>query len=273
MRLALLPLVLGPLAACGPDPLPTTGTVTESDFRSELVEDDYLLRLRTPPDHDATRPTVLVVQLDPTFAGLEQFAITSGLVSSRGPSGAWPEAIVLGVDYPDPGTRLRDYTPADPPSEDFSDPGADTFFAVLRDEILPHVEADLAVSARVIVGHSNGGVFAMYTALRTEPAVEPLFAGVVAADFGLDAPMFVLEERLAAGADDVPIALYASRAVYNGAVQQVAHEAFFERLSDRAYPSLALQTAVLDTDHGGAVAPSFEAGLDHVFTHLAEGTP
>jgi hypothetical protein len=254
------------LLACAPQPLDPTGIQTEETFRSELVDDDYLLRLRLPPDHDPDLAYPLIVQLDPTYAGLKQFAHTVGLVSQHEADGDWPAAVVLGVDYPDPWTRHRDYTPVDPPDPDFNDEGADTFYAVLRDEILPHLQTQLTVDPdqRVIVGHSNGGIFAFYTALRYDPAEDPLFTGVVAADFGMDAPMFTYEGWLAERTTDLPLTIYASRAVFNGAPQQITHEALFGRLRDRAYPSLDLQTEVLETDHGGAVVPSFEHGLDHI---------
>jgi hypothetical protein len=249
------------LLGCQPAPLDATGTTTTSTFTSAIVEDDYVLRLRLPPNHDPDTPYPLIVQLDPTFVGLKQFDHTVGFVSQRAADGDWPEAIVLGVDYPDPYTRSRDYTPDDTPDPAFNDAGADTFYRVLRDELLPHVEADLAVSRRLIVGHSNGGVFATYAALRYDPATPPLFSGFVAADFGLDTSMFTYQQWLFDRADDLPIRWYASRAVFNGATQQITHDAFFERLRDAALPGLALQTEVLEADHGGAVAPSFDAGL------------
>ena len=253
--------------ACTVKPLDPTGTISEETFYSASVDDDYVLRLRTPPGFESGSDVPLVVQLDPTFVGLRQFDHTVGFVSQRAAEGAWPDAVVLGVDYPDPFTRDRDYLPPDPPAETFDGDGADLFFRALREEIVPYVEASLELSprTRVIVGHSNGGVFATYAALRFDPADGAAFDGVVSADFGVGTELFTYEQWLADRADDLPLRWYASRAVYNGATQQITHEALFERLRGREYPSLALETAVLETDHGGAVAPSFEQGLDFVF--------
>jgi hypothetical protein len=254
------------LAACSTAPLDPTGTLEEEPFTSLIVEDDYLLRWRLPPGHDPDVAYPLIVQLDPTYAGLKQFEQTVGLVSSYGAAGEWPEAIVLGVDYPDPWTRHRDYQLPDPPDPEFDGAGADLFFAVLRDEILPLAREQYAIDpSRVfLLGHSNGGVFACYTLLRFGAGELP-FTGVVAADFGVGTELFTYEGWLAERSDDLPLRAYASRAVFNGATQQITHEALFERLRGRGYPGLVLQTELLETDHGGAVVPSYERGLTHLF--------
>ena len=265
MRLLLPPVVLA--AACQGPSLDATGTFLEETFFSETLLDDYILRVRLPPDLDEAASYPLIVQLDPTAFGLQQFATTTHLVSTYAAAGDWPEAIVVGIDDPDPFTRSRDYLPQDEPGPDFADEGADTFYAVLRDELLPHIEAAWPTDPgdRTLVGHSNGGVFGMYTALRYAPGAPPMFGQIVAADFGIGENLFLLEQRLAERTTDLPVHLYASRAVFNGATQQIAHDAMFGRLEDRGYPGLDLRTEVLDTDHGGSVYPSFEHGLDAHF--------
>jgi hypothetical protein len=260
-------LVLAVLALAGCDratPLEPTGSEWVETFHSEVVNDDYLLRIRVPPDHDdSAGPYPLVVQLDPTFVGLEQYALTVGYVSQHAAAGGAEEAVVVGVDYPDPFTRMRDYAPQEPPDPDFDGDGADRFYRVLRDEVLPHVEATLDVdpTRRILVGHSNGGVFAWYATFRHEPDTGPLFRGVIAADAGIPASLFTLERWHAERSDGLPVQLFATRALYNGAAQAVPFDALVARVADRDYAGLDLRTEVLDTDHGGAVAPSYEAGL------------
>lgn len=267
---ALLVLAL----ACEAEPLPATGTLSHETFHSDIVADDYVLRVRLPPDYDAQPELAypLVIQLDPTFAGLEQYAISVGLISQHAAAGEWPEAIVVGVDYPDPGTRERDHVPEDPADPDYAGEGADRFHRVLRDEILPYLESRWRIDPgrRILVGHSNGAVFAWYEAFRHAPPSPPLFAGIVAADAGLDEVLFVHEQWHAERSDSLPIRLYVARAVYNGALQQVVYDAMLERLEQRDYLGLALAHDTFETDHGGVVAPAFEAGLAHV---LAGGQP
>ncbi len=261
--LALL-LVLG----CAEAPPPATGEELEEKLESAIVEDSYLLRVRLPPTYDPASSYPLVVQLDPTFAGLQQYAITVGLISANGASGRWEEAIVVGVDYDDPSLRQRDYLPPDPAAPDFEGEGADLFYRVLKEEVLPTIEADYSVdpTRRYLLGHSNGGIFAWYAALRHDPAdptdPDPLFAGIVAADNGYPEGLFTYERWHDERAEDLPITLLATRATFNGAVQKITFEALVERLQDRDYPGLTLETRVLETDHGGAVLPSYEEGLE-----------
>lgn len=228
------------------------------------MADDYILRIRLPPGYDegdARFP--LVMQLDPTYAGLEEYAITVGLVSHHAASGAWNEAIVIGVDYPDPNTRERDYAPSDPLDPDYGGEGADRFYRVLREEIVPAMEARYRIddARRSLVGHSNGGVFAWYAALRHAPPEPPLFSGLIAADCGYEESLFTLERWHAERSPSLPITLYASRAIFNGAAHQIAFRAMMSRVRERGYASLTLIDQELETDHGGVLEPSFEAGL------------
>jgi hypothetical protein len=261
-----------PLVACEAGPLPTTGTLTTETFHSAILDDDYVLRVRLPPDYDEQTDLdyPLVIQLDPTYAGLQEYAITTGLISQHAADGDWPEAIVIGIDYPEPGTRERDYEPEEPAVPDYAGEGADRFHRVLRDEILPYIETTWRVdpSQRILIGHSKGAVFAWYSAFRHAPPELPLFAGIVAADAGLGEILFTHERWHDERSDSLPIRLYAARAVYNGAGQKVGFDAMIDRLIEHDYQGFELVHEEFETDHGGVIVPAFEAGLAHV---LAEG--
>ena len=69
-------------------------------------------------------------------------------------------------------------------------------------------------------------------------------------------------------ATDLPVRMYASHALYNGAGQDITFNGLVDRLEGRGFGSFALRTERLDTDHGGAVAPSFENGLDFVLSEV-----
>ncbi len=49
------------LGACKPEPLPATGEQYTETFRSELLDDDFLLRIRLPPGVDESEAWPLVV--------------------------------------------------------------------------------------------------------------------------------------------------------------------------------------------------------------------
>lgn len=250
--------------ACGPQPLPATGTLSTERFVSEVVGDEYVLRIRVPPDYDPAGTTTypLVLQLDPTFAGLEQYDITVGFVSDRAASGEGPEAIVVGIDEDPPVQRDRDYLPQPNPRPDFSGAGADRFYTMIERELVPHLESQHAIdpTRRYLVGHSNGGVFAWYAALRYDPD-DPLLAGVIAVDNAFPEALFTHERWLSERADDVSMSIYATRAAYSNGFQRSTYEAMVERVEARGYPSLKLRTRTLETDHGGAIWDSFRDGL------------
>lgn len=252
--------------ACAPEPPAATGVLSEEYFVSARVDEPYLLRIRVPPGYDPSgaRRYPLVVQLDPTFAGLEQYAITVGLVSEAAAAGEGPEAIVVGVDYDDPTLRERDYLPPEPPDPTFDGEGADRFYRVLTEELLPELQDRHAIDPqrRYLLGHSNGGIFAWYAALRHgSDAGAPPLAGIVAADNGYPEALFTYERWHAERSEDWPLAVYATRATYNGAGQAVVFDAMIDRIEGRRFPGLRLETEVLETDHGGAVWPSYEGGL------------
>lgn len=234
---------------------------------SAVVGDTYKLRVRLPPGYDpqASPGYPLIVQLDPTFVGLQQYAITVGLVSDRGGRGEWPEAIVVGVDYDDPFLRERDYQLPDPPDESFGGAGADRFYRMLAEELLPHLETTYAIdpARHYLLGHSNGGIFAWYAAFRHDPSAgPPLFAGMVAADNGYSEGLFTYERWHHERADDLPLTIYTTHAAFNGATQKVGFDAMVTRVRGRDYPGLTLEADMFETDHAGTVAPSYERGLD-----------
>jgi len=259
--------LLALVGGCKDEPWSATGELSVERFASDAVGDEYVLRVRLPPGYDANASTTypLIVQLDPTYVGLQQYDITVGLVSQYAERNEWAEAIVVGVDYDDPSLRERDYDPPDPPDEAFDGEGADRFYRMLADELVPHLETTYAINParRYLLGHSKGGVFAWYAVFRHDPAIgPPLFAGVVAADNGYQEPLFTYERWHHERADDLPVTIHTTRAVYNGAVQKVTFDAMVARLRDRDYAGLVLETEVLETDHAGSVWPSYEGGLE-----------
>lgn len=264
-RLALVAsIALAVLAGCGPEPYPATGTLSTESFHSAVAGDDYVLRLRLPPGYeDETRSWPLVVQLDPTYAGLREYEFTVGLISHFAGRGDWDDAIVLGVDYADPATRERDYALPSPPRQAYEGGGADRFFRVLRDEILPSIEERFRIDAarRYLVGHSNGAVFAWYAAFRHAPPTPSLFAGIVAVDGGFEEEMFTYERWHAERSGSLPMRIYASRAVFNGAVQHIVFHALLDRVKDRSFTGLVLTDEEHETDHAGVLEPSFRKGL------------
>jgi len=266
---ALLALTATTLAGCEPGPLPDSGVRTSEIFHSDLLDEDLKLMYRLPPDYDSRSDDTFqtVYQLDPTFVGLKQMAFTVGFVSDMEASGEIDSTIVVGIDYATGGgyQRFRDFEFADPLTPDFAGDKSDLFYEVLRDEIIPHVEATVRASAldRTLVGHSMGGRFSLYSAFRQNPA-DPLFTRFVANDPSYHENLFEMERWQAEGIDDMDVSIFLGMAMWNGSAQEITHDWMQERLADRGYPSLRLDARKYDTDHGGVIGPGYEDGLRFV---------
>jgi predicted alpha/beta superfamily hydrolase len=97
------------------------------------------------------------------------FAYTSAAVHLLSANGRIPAMIVVGINNTD---RARDMTPK--PSTGFGGPpwagsvgGADKFLSFIADELLPTIDRTYRTRPyRVLIGHSLGGLFAVYTLLN-----------------------------------------------------------------------------------------------------------
>jgi predicted alpha/beta superfamily hydrolase len=99
------------------------------------------------------------------------FAYTSGAVHLLSANGRIPAMIVVGINNTD---RTRDMTPTKPAN---GSPwtgavgGADKFLSFIADELLPTIDRTYRTRPyRVLIGHSLGGLFAVY-ALLNRPEV------------------------------------------------------------------------------------------------------
>lgn len=263
----LVPLAL--LAACGAPVPPTSGRVEPTQrLRSTAVGADYDVIVRLPPSYDAepTRRYPVVYQLDARFLG--ELETMNGHASELERTGAIPEVIVVGVSRSegegDPAVRTADFAPPplDPSSR--SRGRADLFLSFLTEELGPRIDATYRTdpARRALSGHSLAGLFALYAFFSPGPT--PYFTHVLAGDpsTGEDrGVIFGYESALAEAASDRPGALYLTAGRFTGAVQIALVGELGERLASRGYPGLRLRVEVLDTDHGGAIAPTMIEGL------------
>ena len=122
----------------------------------------------------------------------------------------------------------------------------------------------LLLNVRDAAGHWSTTVFGIKADSHTRPIIlldEPF----TAIDTKTAADLFALVQRWhQERSTSLPIRLYASRAVFNGATQQIVFRAMIERVTAARYEGLQLRTEELETDHGGAIRPSFEHGLEMI---------
>lgn len=267
MKILLLLLATLSVISCESYP-EITGNVEKEKLKSEIVDDTYLIMVRTPPGYDENSEQTYPVafQLDATSFG-PQFDITAGYASKFEESGEIEDIIVVGIGYPyddenapsiDKG-RGRDYD---------SSNGADDFLKFIQEELFPYIEKKYKVDTekRVLLGHSLGGFFSLYTMLKTAEKESP-FMGYVAGDPSLgldDLELLKLEKEVASKKSSLSVKLYFLIARYVGSGQRIIFDQLTEKL-DENYKDLDMEQKVLDGDHGEAIVPTFRNGLKVMF--------
>jgi predicted alpha/beta superfamily hydrolase len=172
------------LAGCaGTVPYALEDTRVETFFSSDGVR-VLRLMISLPRNYDSrTKESFPVIYLlDADYS----FAVARNELRHFTDRGQLKEAIVIGIGYPGAGndidlyhrTRVRDYTPTYMkgsgygPGQDELSGHAREFLGVLEGELLPDIDRRFRTdpSARMLVGHSYGGLFATWTML-TRPGL------------------------------------------------------------------------------------------------------
>jgi len=200
--------------------------------------------------------------------------------------GEFPETIVVGIGYPmhEPlaevtkevqRRRIRDLMPVPDPAQTEAygemGGGAPAFLTFIQAELIPLIEREYRAdsAARVLAGHSAGGVFTLY-ALFHQP---DLFAG-----FSVGSPAlywgnrvtFAYEAAFAEGRTSLPVKLYLGiggreEHVDYPMVSDLLH--LVARLESRRYEGLSLTKHVAENcNHCASTAPTFQAGLQAVLS-------
>jgi predicted alpha/beta superfamily hydrolase len=166
---------LGALIAFAPSAVSAATRGTEPVVIGEKfqIESKVLAETRTyvvhTPDYYKKRieayPVLVLLDAENSFAR------TSAAVHLLSANGRIPAMIVVGINNTD---RFRDMTPSKPAG---GTPwtgavgGADKFLSFIADELLPTIDRNYRTRPyRVLIGHSRGGLFAVY-ALMNRPGV------------------------------------------------------------------------------------------------------
>ena len=167
------PLLLLALALVSASPSTAEPIVVgeTSTLFSKILDEERTLMISLPNGYAGSTTGYPVLYL--LDAGT-RFHHTTANVAALARIGQIPEMVVVGITNTE---RTRDLTPPwthpDRPEDMGGDVGggADNFLAFLRDELIPHVEANYrTVPFRILVGHSLGGLFGVH-ALVSDPDV------------------------------------------------------------------------------------------------------
>ncbi|NQT25832.1 alpha/beta hydrolase [candidate division KSB1 bacterium] len=257
-------------------------------FHSNIIKNDFELHISLPFSYSASDTTYPVLfSLDANV----KFAMVSTIVNNLGTlTKEIPEIVVVGIAYPLKGLedwvigRNRDLTPTKVAETeeywikrlsrltgrndiDVTTGGADNFIAFIQDELIPFIELNYRVSTtdRTLHGTSLGGLFTLYTLLKSPEIFNRYFASSPSIDWD-ESFMFQLENDFALSHKDLPVKLFMCVGGLESEYYLTNTKKMDELLSSRNYPNFKIETHVFENEtHGTTVSASMGRGLKILF--------
>jgi predicted alpha/beta superfamily hydrolase len=292
-RRAGLPAAEAPAAPAAPGPPATIDSpprplvvdrVELRDLTSRVNGVAYELRVALPHGYETPgRRFPVVYALDADYS----FLIARNVTDHLSERDHLREVVVVAIGYRDqePGrtasyrrNRTRDYTPTfvrdggyGPEVQKLSG-GGPKFLEALATEIVPFIDRHYRTDPgeRVLVGHSYGGLFTVWT-LLTRPGLFHRYVAVSPSLWYDDHLVARLEETFAADQDALPARLYlcVGSREHDSERSMVADlRQLAERLESRRYRGLALEARVLEDETHNSVFP---ACLSNGLRYVLEG--
>ena len=233
-------------------------------FSSRIMQDSYPLTVLLPGDYaNQTEPLPVILVLD----GRWHQQRVADEVAAIGTA-----AIVVGI-----GNDARREPDFIPPNFNGALSGmssglADQYVAMLRDEVLPLLEARYRInsSQRYLMGHSLGGLLVEYALLSDNPNA-PTYRGYFASDasnFNFDY-LDQLEQRFYQESSRVPVKLFIGSATSgNNTLAQHVGRA----MEGHHYPELKLMISSYQTDHNGIMTLAVPDAMRFFFASVAQAS-
>lgn len=218
-------------------------------------------------------------------------AMVTGIIRPMRWCGSTVDAIVVGIGYPE-GTgdvsdavaafresftrRNADLTPVRDGAEEERmeashgrpTPSGDAanFLKFLQHELIPLVEQEFRADPanRILMGHSYGGLFALYAMFEAPDLFQTLVVGSPSLSYG-DRITFAYEEAFAQAHQRLPAKLFLFMAEHEEAIDDTTFSdtlRLFAILQSRQYEGFTLVKQIfLDQNHCEVAAPGFHTGL------------
>lgn len=275
-------------------PLASIPATEVRTLRSSAVDQEYLISVALPFHYhdypEKTFPVIYVLDANLFFGMVVE---TVRAMNIRVPfCNELPDAIIVGIGYPADGSlaeihaqvmhlRMRDFLPvADEGAERFiqetfpipnrvASGGAHRFLQFIPQQLVPFIESEYRADAadRTLLGHSWGGLFALYT-LFHQPHMFQRHV-VVSPDLPYgNGVVLDYERKYAEQHDSLAARLYLAYGELEVDDYQLPFlKPFLSGLESRQYAGLTLiHQTIANCTHCAAVAPAFQAGLMAVFS-------
>lgn len=221
--------------------------VEEFDVHSSATGDNYTIQIRKPAGYNASDSFHLVYATDGTI-GIGDYML--------GKDSSWSaelpgNCIIITIGHTGDWEvkRRRDFIPSDITGDSTAVFGkADKFYTFLKNELIPFIDQKkFNQKSRVLIGHSFGGLFCLYAALKNEKLFDKYFAispSVWANYFEL----MKIEKDISLRTDDITASVF----VYAGSLELFnkvlsSSQEFCDSINSRNYPHLKISFDKINT--------------------------
>lgn len=254
------------------------------DIKSKRTEQEYRISVALPYEYhdlpDKKYQTVYILDANlyfGMFTEISRMLYLCGLV----------ETIIVGIGYPinlplEEGfseimsLRAFDLTPVEDKAheDEYAQAGspvkgtggASKFLSFVEEEVIPLIETEYRTAGeeRTLVGHSDGGTFALYTLFQKPTLFQKLIAGSPVIYFA-DGILFDYEEQFSKERESLPVKLYLSAGELEESIKSPYVSSLYKlksRLQSRSYADFKLTSQIFENcNHCAAIAPMFQFGM------------
>jgi predicted alpha/beta superfamily hydrolase len=226
---------------------------TTLSFQSEVMAEEQEILVSLPPNYDSSSKRYPVVYLlDAQY--FFEFQLAYGLINTLTFFEEIPELILVGVAS---GDRNRDMVPSTQNAEG----NAENFLEFFRRELQPFINQKYRTEPyKILIGHSAGGLFALYTLFQSPDTFNAYIA--ISPAVWSDEGKFIDELKKVLGEDrELNNSLFTSLASEGGDEREM-YDRFVEMVSEAGVDGLEFSYMdFLEEDHGSTLMPGIREGL------------
>lgn len=237
--------------------LSVTSQITKEDFGSIKTGDTYELIIKRPPDFDSTKAYHHVYFTDA--------AIKSGRVILDQPLDSLKNCILIGLAHKgDWNTkRRRDLIPSDAGGYNSNSFGqASNFYLLFKEELIPFINKKFVHGkSKVFIGHSFGGLFALYMSIRENKLFDHYYA-ISPSVWASSYELMKIEKEYASKTKDYnsSVSIYAGSLEFLNKVLSSSKK-FYNTVKTRNYNGLSIRYSVISGANHHEIVPLVMPGI------------
>ena len=245
---------------------------------SNSVQDTFKIYLDLPKNYTENNtefyPLIILLDADWYFDGSHYRLDEGGLIGITHQiqiESNFPEVILLGIGYPSTNHRQRDFLYRSDQISQTSG-GGETFYKFIKDELIPLIDKNYRTEKenRMLIGHSYGGYFTMFSLFKERNNEQRIFTNYLAispATYYHNRYLFnkELQQYLEIN-DELDVKLYMSVGNLEWDKMMDSFKDMTIRINSRNHTRFKFKSVIYtNKDHGSVVKPSLYDGLVWMF--------